>query len=188
MPAVVFGCLKFHHFLYDRSFVCNSDHQPLENIHLKHLSDAPPRLQRLLLKLQPYDIMIKYLPVHKVCSYRCALSRVSPSRKTVIRGLDVTIHEMTNQPYVHNWIAQIQKATREDQVLQLLVQQIMEGWPQHCKSLPVVLCPFWQLKDDLAIELSCVTYQGRFYIPSSMCKACLNLLHEGHPGNCKDEA
>ena len=184
MLAVVFGCLKFHHYLYGRSFVCNSDHQPLGKIHLKHLSDAPPRLQRLLLKLQPYDIMIKYLPGHKV-AVADALSRVSPSGKTVIRGLDVTIHEMTNQPYVHNRIAQIQKATREDQVLQLLMQQIMEGWPQHCKSLPVVLCPFWQLKDDLAIELSCVTYQGRFYIPSSMHKACLNLLHEGHLGIVK---
>ena len=184
MLAVVFGCLKFHHYLYGRSFVCNSDHQPLEKIHLKHLSDAPPRLQRLLLKLQPYDITIKYLPGHKVV-VADALSRVSPSGRTVIRGLDVTIHEMTNQPYVHNRIAQIQKATREDQVLQLLMQQIMEGWPQHCKSLPVVLRPFWQLKDDLAIELSCVTYQGRFYIPSSMRKACLNLLHEGHPGIVK---
>ena len=109
----------------------------------------------------------------------------APSGKTVIRGLDVTIHEMTNQPYVHNQIAQIQKATREDQVLQLLMQQIMEVWPQHCRSLPIVLCSFWQLEDNLAIELSCVTYQGRFYIPSSMHKACLNLLHEGHPGIVK---
>ena len=175
---------KFHHYLYGRSFVCNSDHQPLENIHLKHISDTPPRLQRLLLKLQPCDITIKYLPGHKV-AVADALSRVSPSGKTVIRDLDVTIHEMTNQTYVHNWIAQIQKETREDQVLQLLMQHIMEGWPQHWKSLPVVLCPFWQLKDDLAIELSCVTYQGRFYIPSTMHKACLNLLHEGHPGIVK---
>ena len=51
MLAVVFGCLEFHHYLYGRSFVCNSDHQPLKKIHLKHLSDAPPMLQRLLLKL-----------------------------------------------------------------------------------------------------------------------------------------
>ena len=28
--AVVFGCLKYHHYLYDRRFVCRSDHQPLE--------------------------------------------------------------------------------------------------------------------------------------------------------------
>ena len=104
MLAVVIGCLKFHHYLYGRFFVCNSDHQPLENILLKHLSDAPPRLQRLVLKLQPYDSMIKYLPGHKV-AVADVLSRVSPSGKTVIRGLDVTIHEMTNQPYVHNQIA-----------------------------------------------------------------------------------
>ena len=115
MLTVVFGCLKFHHYLYGISFVCNSDHQPLETIHLKHLSDAPPRLQRLLLKLQPYDFMIKYLPGHKV-AVADALSRVSPSGKTFIRGLDVTIHEMTNQTYVHNWIAQIQKETREDHI------------------------------------------------------------------------
>ena len=121
MLAVVFGCLKFHHYLYGRSFVCSSDHQPLENIHLNHLSDAPPRLQRLLLKLQPYNITIKHLPGHKV-AFADILNRVSPSGKTVIRGLDVTIHEMTNQSYVHNWIAQIQKETREDHVLQLLMQ------------------------------------------------------------------
>ena len=34
--AVVFGCLKFHHYLYGRSFLCNSDHQPLE----KHTLEA----------------------------------------------------------------------------------------------------------------------------------------------------
>ena len=123
MLAVVFGCLKFHHSLY-----------------LKHLSDAPPRLQRLLLKLQPYDITIKYLPGHKV-AVADALSRVSPSGKTVIRGLDVTIHEKTNQPYVHNWIAQIQKETREDQVLQLLMQQIMEGCHNTTKAYLLYFAP-----------------------------------------------
>ena len=49
--AVLFGCIKFYHYLYGRKFVCHSDHKPLEDIHLKHLSDAPARLQRLLLKL-----------------------------------------------------------------------------------------------------------------------------------------
>ena len=45
MLAVVLGCIKFHHYLYGRKFVCQSDHKPLEDIHLKTLSDAPPRLQ-----------------------------------------------------------------------------------------------------------------------------------------------
>ena len=40
-------------------FICNSDHQHLENIHLKHLNDAPPRFLRFLLKLWPYNVTIK---------------------------------------------------------------------------------------------------------------------------------
>ena len=43
MLAVVFGCMKFHHYLYSRKFICESDHKPLEDIHLKHLSNVPPR-------------------------------------------------------------------------------------------------------------------------------------------------
>ena len=61
---------------------------------MKYLSDALSRLQRTLLKLQPYDVTIKYLPGHKV-AVADALSRVSPSGKTVIKGLGVTVHEMT---------------------------------------------------------------------------------------------
>ena len=64
--AVVFGCSKFHHYLYARKFECHSDHKPLEDIHLKHLSDAPARLQRLLLELQPYNLTIKYIPAKNV--------------------------------------------------------------------------------------------------------------------------
>ena len=94
MLAVAWGCIKFHHYLCGRKFVCQTDHKPLEDIHLKHLSDAPPRLQRLLLKLQPYDITIKYVPGQKV-PVADALSRVSPSGKTEIKGLDVTIHDLT---------------------------------------------------------------------------------------------
>ena len=92
MLAVVFGCIKYHHYLYGRKFVCQSDHKPLADIQLKYLSDAPPRLQRLLLKLQPYDITIQYVPGTKV-PIADALSRVSPSGKIKIKGLDVTIHE-----------------------------------------------------------------------------------------------
>ena len=183
MLAVAWGCIKFHHYLYGRKFVCQTDHKPLEDIHLKHLSDAPPRLQRLLLKLQPCDITIKYVPGQKV-PLADALSRVSPSGKTEIKGLDVTIHDVTTT-LNHVQVEAIQKATREDQVLQMLMQQMMQGWPDHIKLLPVALKPFWQLKENLSIEHSCVTFQGRFYIPSVLRAGCLKALHQGHPGIVK---
>ena len=30
--AVVFSCIRFHHYLYARKFECHSDHKPLEDI------------------------------------------------------------------------------------------------------------------------------------------------------------
>ena len=60
--AVVYGYEKFHTYLYGRSFTIHTDHKPLESIHLKHLTAAPPRLQRMLLRLQPYDLTIRYQP------------------------------------------------------------------------------------------------------------------------------
>ena len=93
------------------------------------------------------------------------MSSVIPSGRTEIKRLDITIYDLTTALH-HVHVETIQKATREDQVLQMLMQQMMQGWLAHIKLLPVALKPFWQLKDDLSIEHSYIAFQGRFYIPS----------------------
>ena len=60
-----------------------------------------------------------------------ALSRDSPKEKTEIKGLDVTIHELTTQ-LLRIQVESIQKATQQDKTLQLLIQQVLEGWPESC--------------------------------------------------------
>ena len=52
MLAVVYG---FHTYLYGQ-FVVESDHKPLESINLKNLTEAPHRLQPMLLCPQPYEL------------------------------------------------------------------------------------------------------------------------------------
>ena len=175
--------------MYGRKFVHQSDHKLLEDIHLKNLRDAPPRLQRLLLKLQPYGITIKYVADSQV-PVADALSRVSPSGRTEIKGLDVTIHEITPD-LSHIQVENIEQATKEDPALQLLKQQLMEGWLEHVKQVPRDFKPFWQLRDNLSVEHRCVLFQGRFYIPqspvmyNSVRSQGLKTLHQGHPGITK---
>ena len=60
--AIIYGCEKFHTYLYGRTFIVETDHKPLEMINLKNLTVAPAHLQRMLLHLQQYDLVITYWP------------------------------------------------------------------------------------------------------------------------------
>ena len=59
--AIVFGCERFKQYLLGRdSIQVESDHKPLEVIFKKSLLSAPKRLQRMLLRLQKYNLQVKY--------------------------------------------------------------------------------------------------------------------------------
>ena len=60
--AVVYGMEKFQQYTYGCKITVESDHIPLEIIHKKPLFNTPKRLQRMLLRLQHYEIEIHYKP------------------------------------------------------------------------------------------------------------------------------
>ena len=53
--AVLYGCEKFHHYIYGRTVTIKTDNKPLLVIHSKSLYRAIRSLQRMLMKLQRYD-------------------------------------------------------------------------------------------------------------------------------------
>ena len=89
MLAVVFGYERFHTYVYGTRFMVESDRKPLEIIILKNLAAAPQRLQRLLLRIQPYDVQIRYRP-GKEMALADTLSRQPCSDNNTIE-LDVQI-------------------------------------------------------------------------------------------------
>ena len=63
MLAIVFGCTKFHDYIYGLPDVdVETDHKPLESILKKPLHQAPLRLQRMIMSLQKYPITVHYKP------------------------------------------------------------------------------------------------------------------------------
>ena len=59
--VIVFACERFDTYIYGLEKVkVESDHKPLEAILLKPQHAAPQRLQRMLLRLQRYDLTIHY--------------------------------------------------------------------------------------------------------------------------------
>ena len=60
--GVVGALEKLHHFTFGRPVVILTDHKPLISISKKALVNAPPRLQRLLLRLNNYNTTLQWIP------------------------------------------------------------------------------------------------------------------------------
>ena len=60
--TVAWAMEKNHHFLYGNQFLLETDQKPLETILSRSLSQATPRLQRILIRTFPYNFTVCYLP------------------------------------------------------------------------------------------------------------------------------
>lgn len=58
--AIMFGCSKFHQYIFGKKVLVESDHKPLVTIFKKPINQCPVRVQRIRLGTQKYDIEVKY--------------------------------------------------------------------------------------------------------------------------------
>ena len=61
MLAILFGCKRFHQYIYGRHVVVESDAKPISSVARKSLISGPLKLQRILLQLQRYDLDIRHV-------------------------------------------------------------------------------------------------------------------------------
>ena len=181
--AVVYGCERFHTYLFGRSFVAESDHKPLESIQMKNLVSAPPRLQRMLLRLQPYDVTIRYRP-GKQMHVADALSRLPSDEAMPIPDLNVQIHDVCPQ-FSNGYLQKIQEETLQDPELAALKEVVFNGWPNNIKELPPVLRPYWNYREEISIENSLIMKRHRIIIPQVLQGDILAKLHASHQGTEK---
>ncbi|XP_063607727.1 uncharacterized protein LOC134782233 [Penaeus indicus] len=178
--AVVFGCERFHTYVYGKAFQVESDYKPLEIIQLKNLTTAPPRLQHMLMRLQHYDVTIRYKP-GKDLLLADGLSRLSSTdNQHIVPDLQINFVTFSNEKLVT-----LQQETSRDVFLHGLKEVIIQGWPEKMKDLPRMLQPYWSFRDELSIEDGLVIKGSRIIIPVSMLNLVLDPIHVGHQGITK---
>ena len=166
MLAVVFGCERFHNFLSGQDFIVESDHKPLESIHLKHLSSAPARLRRMLLRLQPYTMVIKYKPGREV-AVADALSRLPVEDTDAIPNLEAQIHDVQSQ-FSTEILSRIKSETAKDVELNVLREVIYTGWPETQSEAPSPSRPYWNYHaDNLIVADYYSKYPFVYKLPST---------------------
>jgi transposase InsO family protein len=183
--AVVFALERFNQYTYGKIIDVESDHKPLESILKKPLNQAPPRLQRMLLRLQRYDISLRYKP-GKELVIADTLSRAHLD-KCENDGFDEEVSYHVNT--VMNTISmsddkleEVRKATLRDESLQLLCQYITDGWPEHRRDTSEKVHDFWPHKHELTIVDGIILKGTCIVIPRELRSDMLTKIHIGHMG------
>ena len=181
--AVVYGVQRFHHYLFGRQFRVLTDHKPLEVILHKPLHSAPPRLQRMMLKIQGYDYDIQYRPGVKM-TLADSLSRLpnlnkAPINVDLMTGLSADLSVDVDNPNIDmmNFSsekeAKIREDTKTDSAFSLLLEIIYNSWPEDIKSLPQDLRQFWSYHEELAVENGIIFNGKQVLLPSPSRNAIL---------------
>ena len=146
-----------------------TDHKPLEAIVRKALNSAPQRLQRMLLRLQRYNLEITYKK-GKEMFLADTLSRAFLPDANVsefVHELEEIDHKASLPVSDARW-HQIKTASKDDPVLQELWSVIQCGWPLCRADVPQCLYPYFDIRDELTLQGELVfkrkqlAYQPRF--------------------------
>ena len=175
--AVVFGCERFHTYVYGRQFIIQSDHKPLEMIHLKNVAAAPERLQRMLHRIQPHDIVIRYKPGNEM-TLADSMSRQTCSNA---ESLDIDI-QISHVQFSTQKLDELRRDTRDDKELLSLLKVIADGWPDRQRDLHPQLRAYCPFRDELVADDSSVLTGNQIVMPASLQAETLARLHESHQG------
>ena len=187
MLSIVHAATKFHHYIFGKHVQVYNDHKPLETIFLKPLLSAPMRLQRMLLKLQWYDLTVSYRK-GKDMQLADTLSRAYLHTDSPEDSDPEYINTLSFVPITSAKHAEMQRATANE--LSSLYQVIFAGWPELRKDVDVLARPYWDSRDQLSV-LDGIIFKGmRIVIPPSLRSQMLKLIHESHLGivKCKQRA
>ena len=163
MLSIVHAATKFHHYIFGKHVQVYNDHKPLETIFLKPLLSAPMRLQRMLLKLQWYDLTVSYRK-GKDMQLADTLSRAYLHTDSPEDIDPEYINTLSFVPITSAKHAEMQRATANE--LSSLYQVILAGWPELRKDVDVLARPYWDSRDQLSV-LDGIIFKGMRYRDSA---------------------
>ena len=154
----------------------------------KPLTETPPRLQRMILRLQNYDIHVIYKS-GKSIPVADALSRKHLQETDEMgKGFDIQVHTVINSlPITDTKLEIMKQATTKDTQLTKVIQVTNAGWPEDKYKCPKGVKEFWHFRSELSV-LNRLLFRGeRLVMPCALRPEMLRRIHTGHLGieKCK---
>lgn len=194
--AVVWACERFHVYIYGspQPIIVVTDHKPLLHMYGNPNSKLPMRIERWSLRLQPYDIVLRYR--------RGKENPADYLSRHPLEDVEATSREQQIAEEYINFVAlhaipkamtqqEVLKETKEDPTLSMVKELIKSGkWyminkPAFVKSDVDFksLQSYGKLSGELSLTQEGLVLKGsRIALPDSLQKRAVELAHEGHQG------
>ncbi|KAK3894880.1 hypothetical protein Pcinc_001376 [Petrolisthes cinctipes] len=179
--AIVFATQRFDQYIYGLSAdEVHTDHKPLEAILRKSINDsANRRIQRMLLRLQRYNLCVKYVPGRELW-IADTLSRQlpCPTVKPGAFAINLAEHELAiDLAVTAECLQEYRTTSSQDSELQAVVVAIRSGdW-----SMPAV-AEYTPVKSELSTDGVLVFKGARLVVPRTLRSRVLQQLHAAHMG------
>ena len=184
--AIVWGAEKFHTYVYGRRIIVETDHKPLEAIFKKPLNAAPPRLQRMLLKLTKYDLDVRYVPGKKQvisgCLSRAPLTETEPvSEPEDVIGVNL----IEGLGFLTSTLKRFKDTSSTDETSRVVMEYVMKGWPSEKGQVDKLAREYWSFREELSVEDGLLFKSDRLVVPRPLRAEVLDEIHEAHLGENK---
>ena len=193
LSAIVYGCERFNIYTYGVEIEVLSDPKSPESIFKKPLFSVPPRLQRMRLRLQKYNLKVGYVP-RKFLYIADTLSRAFdqsnvPTDDDMHHDMEHFVHSVIiDLPISDVKLVELRELNCNDPTMQQLHRYAMEGWPQHKRDVNPSIKSFWNVRSDIHVTNGILLKDNRFVIPFAWRTDILQKLHSSHCGIEKTKA
>ena len=190
MLAAVFGCVRFHLYLYGHPFTLFVDNKPLEMILRNVNSNPSARMEIMRMRLSPYDYRIKHIAgILNQADY--------VSRNPIDDPICVRVDEFSRSEEIeHTFNVVIQssipraistrelvEATKSDEFISKMVRLINDD--KSVESDPSMK-PFIAIANEFAVnDQGLMTRSDKCVVPKSLQTRVITLAHKGHAGVTK---
>lgn len=199
--AIVFSCTRFDQYVCGKINVeIETDHQPLINIFKKPVTQATKRIQRMMLRLQRYDVKLKYkrdkeMYIADLLSRKCLehneksdnskieqVYTIHLGEKTHLNDIFVEIQQINmlqDAPLSDHQLTQIRLESAQDPEIQLLMKACQQGWPKERTTVNPEIAAYWKIRDELTIYDGIVLRGERIVMPKKLRAEIIEIVHYG---------
>ena len=181
--AIVYALERCYHYIFGKRVTVFTDHRPLVGLLGTH-KGLPPvvatRLQRYMVRLSIFEYVLKYRKgVHNLLADFGSRhpSRESPSPKDKEEEERAKVNVIIGNKGID--LTCIAKDTLSDEILKDLKKYLEKGWPN---DIPRNMKQWYKQREKLDLARGCVMFEGRVWIPDTLKREMLGMLHHGHVG------